>query len=259
LNAKEPGKRYSNNNTTTNTLFLLFGKMSTDDDEHPLLPLLQERLPLFGLDVEAYGPYILVLFPVLPTTSSIASVVESDDSKSEIEGWDDVVELLEASSDELLLQEMDENVWMQLKDDLVNTWLKYQKQVYDSLQLKIIERENNLQLELEHERDLASINTAVAKTTIKGDPDEKEASIDDVTKRALLHRFGYEEDPDEIVDIVDANSNGKNTDNTSNGKIVGINTPSKREEQQKTKLLQQQKITSKEERRKRATKGERRR
>jgi hypothetical protein len=232
---------------------------SEESEEHPLLRLLlNERLPTLGLDIETYGPYIVALFPLSGTFG--------DDLVDELEGWDEILELLQASSE---LQDLDENVWEQLKVDLLSSWQSYQKQQAEQQKEKLLEKEVHLQKMLELERDVAKMNAEGkgADSTGTTNGSNNSSSIDDAAKRALLNRFGYEEDEnDDTGKGVDGASNKGKADTAENSNA----TPStmkhqhppvttKREEQQKTKAAQQQKVDAKEERRKRATKGERRR
>lgn len=251
------------------------------ENEHPLFSLLQERLPLLGLDVETYTPYVLALFPI-PASPTIFSMHEVNDStNSEIEGWDDVVELLLASSDENLSEEDYGIALTQLKNDLIRHWITYQYQQYEQKQSQLAEQEQNFQKLLQQERELAVINEMTSAAAICGGADDNEARTDtDLAKQALLHRFGYEDDDvDDDLNTSGLNSVSRSATSKLAGKDEAVNStatsslvksckfmssgistaPSKREEQQKTKLQQQQKVTAKEERRKRATKGERRR
>jgi hypothetical protein len=257
--------------------------MPGDESEHPLFPLLQERLPRLGLNVETYAPYVLALFPIPVSSAALAATHESKvstDINSDIEGWDDVVELLQASSDEDLLEDVNDDAWVLLRKDLIHAWTAYRHQVYEQQKAQLAVQEEIFQKRLEEERELAIINEMTSAAAISGGSDSKESrATADSAKQALLNRFGYEEDDaDDIVGV--ANTNGMNvsrsatsklggkdepvnalaaSSQTKSGKGPGITaTPSKREEQQKTKLQQQQKVATKEERRKRATKGERR-
>jgi hypothetical protein len=232
--------------------------------EHPLLSLLlNERLPTLGLDVDTYGPYIVALFPLASLNSTTATTMCSDDDDENMkelnEGWDEIVELLQASSD--IEDSLDETAWIQLKHDLTLTWRSYLQQQRERQQLLLVERELSLQKTLEGERELALLNAMKLNETTETNTDR---AIDDAAKRALLNRFAYEDSSD--VDGSEGKteeSNGASdaaTDQHHSHK--GKNTvpvTTKREEQQKTKLQVQQKIDAKEERRKRAVKGERRR
>ena len=232
---------------------------SEEHEEHPLLTLLlNERLPTLGLDVETYGPYIVALFP---TTST-----PSDEMVDELEGWDEILELLQASSE---LQDLEINVWEQLKVDLISTWQSYRMQQDEQQKVKMLEKEQNLQKMLELECDIAKMNAEAKGNNFMGTSNSNNnSSIDEATKRALLNRFGYEDD--ENYDEDGGATNKTKTDTIENTNITTPSTSTKqqqqhppvttkREEQQKTKAAQQQKVDAKEERRKRTTKGERRR
>ena len=238
--------------------------MSTEEsEEHPLLTLLlNERLPTLGLDVETYGPYIVALFPLSSTPG--------DEIEDELEGWDEILELLQASSD---LEDLEDKVWEQLKVDLISTWQSYRKEQVERLKAKMAEKEEHLQKVLELERDVAKLNAEAKANDTTGATNgssHNNSSIDDATKRALLNRFGYEEDANDDggkgveggtskakADTTDISSYNTNTAAATKQQYPPVTT--KREEQQKTKAAQQQKVDAKEERRKRATKGERRR
>ena len=225
-------------------------------EEHPLLTLLlNERLPELGLDVETYGPYIVALFPLSDTIG--------DEVVDEIEGWDEILELLQASTE---IQDLEEHVWEQLKVDLLSTWRSYREGQIEQQKVKQLEKEQNLKKILELERDMAKMN-AEAKVS---DPTEtsngNNSSTNDATKLALLNRFAYEEDENDDGDKgVEGTTNKTKAESTDKNHTTPSTTPkhppvtTKREEQQKTKAAQQQKIDAKEERRKRAMKGERRR
>jgi hypothetical protein len=250
--------------------------MSGNEKEHPLLLLLQEQLPVLGLDVDTYAPYILALFPFPISTSGLSTQLkESTDVNLDIEGWNDVVELLQASSDENLLEEVNSGAWMQLRKELIHEWITYQHQLYHQQKAQLVDQEQIFQNRLKEERELAIINEMTSAKAV-------ERIRSDSAKQALLNRFGYEDDDFSEDTVGVANASGVNVSRSSTSKMVGrdeifnataassqlklnkslssgITAGSrKREEQQKTKLHHQQKVAAKEERRKRATKCERR-
>jgi hypothetical protein len=227
---------------------------SQESEEHPLITLLlKERLPTLGLDSETYGPYIVALFPLSSTFG---------DELDELEGWDEILELLQASSE---LQDLEENVWVQLKEDLLSTWQSYRKGQIEQQKEELLTKEQNLQKVLELERDIAKMNAEAKVNDATGS--DNNSSIDDAAKRALLNRFGYEDDEnddtgkgvDDAATTDTAVNSNQSTTTTSKKQQHHPPVTTKREEQQKTKAAQQQKIDAKEERRKRAMKGERRR
>ncbi len=222
---------------------------SGESEEHPLLTLLlNERLPTLGLDIETYGPYIVALFPISDTPG--------DSIGEELEGWDEIVELLKASSE---LQNLEDSVWEKLRVDLVSTWQSYRELQIEQHREKLMEKEQHLQKMLEVERDMALMNAETksnaSAVTLNGS--NNNSSIDDAAKRALLNRFGYEED----TNVDGGGKEGGTTDSSNMTSTKPQHPPvtTKREEQQKTKAAQQQKVDAKEERRKRAVKGERHR
>jgi hypothetical protein len=253
-----------------NYKFDLFTMNTKELEEHPLLPLLlNERLPTLGLDVETYGPYIVALFPVTAvraTTTLMNKDNENVNGDLLLDGWDDIQELLQASSE---IQELndDESKWIQLKNDLISTWRIYIKEQQEQQQLKLLEREQNLQKTLEQERLIAIENAATteAANKLNDTVGTNGTSSDGAAKRALLNRFGYEDDDttnDNTVEEGEGNTGAttKNSNkNIGKGKTIPPSTTTKREEQQKTKQHNQQKVDAKDERRKRATKGERHR
>ena len=230
---------------------------SGDSEEHPLLTLLlNERLPTLGLDAETYGPYIVALFPISETPD--------DSTGEEVEGWDEILELLQASSE---LQDLEDSVWEQLRADLVSTWHSYRELQIEQHREKLMEKEQHLQKMLEVERDMALINAETKINAPAGalNGSNTNSSIDDAAKRALLNRFGYEDETNDDSGGKEGGANKSKADATDSSNVPTSTKPqhppitTKREEQQKTKAAQQQKVDAKEERRKRAVKGERRR
>jgi len=217
--------------------------------------------------------------PVFPVSFS-NNLEENESTYVEIEGWDDVVELLQASCDESLANEANDDIWIQLKNDLIQDWLAYQRKLFEQQQSHIVEQEQDFQKRLQREHDLATMSEKIASAAlVHGTDDDESQQYADIAKQALLTRFGYEDDVDDINDATNANagnvgdrsSSSKTNEKKASTATMAANSqeksnknssistvPSKREEQQKTKLQQQQKVAAKEERRKRAIKGERR-
>jgi outer membrane biosynthesis protein TonB len=201
--------------------------MVTASDEHPLLPLVQERLVALGLDEQVFAPYLLAFFP---TDQS----VENDDD------WDSVLELLQASS-----EHDDASVWTTLQHDLCTAWQEHVQVALETQQAMHLEQERLLRESLARAA-LEQQQPAEAKSTL--DP----AAL--AAKQAMIARYGYEEDHEEIVE--EAKKLPVATAATTNSQPV---VATKQDERRKTKEAVLQKEKLKEERRKRAQKGERKR
>lgn len=207
------------------------------EEEHPhLYPFLQKRLPELGLDLETYGPYVW-------------GTVEDEDDEEELQG---VVELLQASSES---HGDDVDAFKQLKQDILQNIQKDQEL-----------KEQKHALEVESQKARLEQQLAQAKLEQQQNqksPTQKPASkVDDAAKKALMQRFGYENDEAEeegegqVVNNrqVAAAANLERAKELRSKKVQ-----TKKEEQQKTKAQKDSKVQLKDERRKRTTKGERKR
>ena len=192
-------------------------------------PFLAPRLSDLGLDYETYGPYLLPLL-----------LNENDDE----EEWDSIMELLQASSE---THSDDEEAFTKLRSDLQAEWNDRQSKI----QAKRKEQEE--QEKIAYKKQLEEMQRrALSKQE------------DDAAKKALLDRFGYEQD-DEDGQAEEGPTAVSNKDAAAQmakekqNELKSKATTSKKEEQQKTKNARLDKAKLKEERRKRATKGERKR
>jgi hypothetical protein len=231
--------------------------------------LLEERLPVLGLDVETYGPYVVSLLPT--TVDSLVPDLEdcTTDSVTTLdsnnaEEWDSVWELLQASSES---HSDDAAVWKSLQqeiaDTFANTWrleqqfrrARYQESEVQRLAHEQEERNLALQAaELEQERKLA----AAANQT----------NDDDEVKKALVSRFAYEEEDDEdetgtatassssaLPPMLSNRDVAKQVEAAKAQELRAHKTQTKKEEQAKTKETKLHKEKLKEARQQRAVKG----
>lgn len=215
--------------------------MSSDLAEQ-ITPFITEQLTALGLDYEAYGPYVI---PLLENR-------EDDDE------WDSILELLQASSE---TYSDNETVWKQLKTDLQRRWKELSDNKEQEEETRNAQAEKEYQIQLEKERE-ASRLAQIEREEREAEAREKAKETDDV-KKALVARFGYEDDED--------GGEGNGEDIASNREVAAQATldkarenrsqhvQSKKEEQKKTAQAKVAKAQAKEDRRKRATKGERKR
>ena len=205
-------------------------------EQHPnLLPFLQQRLPELGLDEETYAPYVL-------------GTTEDEEELTE------VVQLLQASSES---HAEEEEIWESLRKDICEK-MKLDKDYH----------EQKHQKELESQKAKLEDQLAQAKLEQQNAPEKEEkksSKVDDATKKALMQRFGYEEDGDGSTtkDEGEAAATNKQVAAAANleraRELRSKKIQTKKGEQQKTKEQKANKAQLKEDRRKRTTKGERKR
>ena len=226
---------------------------SDDDDDHALSDFLRGRLPQVGLDYDTYGPYVLPL------------LLNDDDGGDEIEEeWDSVMELLQASSES---HSDDDAVWVTLRQDIQKSWADHNETTRQREQKEQAQRAQHMEEVLAEERrtaEKAAAEAAAAEEHKTHGDQEQQLSESDVAKRALLDRFGYEDDGEGRTGESESNSmsNQQVAAAVRNDKMKEAksqNVQSKKDEQAKTAQSKIEKARVKEERRKRTAKGERRR
>lgn len=236
------------------------------DEDHALSEFLCRRLTEVGLDPDTYGPYVLPL------------LVEADTDVDE-EEWDGVMELLQASSES---HSDDERTWIDLRKDIQLAWKQHNDKVNDEARKQKIENERRIQKEIERDRQIAKEAAEMmeaerekeggdaSKTVTNTDAD---AADDEAHRRALMARFGYENDDDveggnrgagggggeQQVILTNQQAAAQLKQEQVESMRAKKNVTTKKDEQQKTAQSRKDKANLKEERRKRATKGERRR
>lgn len=205
---------------------------------------LEERLPVLGLDVETYGSYLIGL-------------VDEGDG----EEWDDILELLQASSE---THSDDEAAWVELKTEIQRLQREQDEVVrqkeLDARQTKLQEGQERLAQEI-----------ALSKQAEEeaADKAEHKKELDDA-KRAVVERYAYDES--EVYGNDGQLLSGGGSEKIVNNKEAAAqahldtvkqeknkNVASKKDEQKKTADAKKDKQRVKEERRNRTTKGERRR
>lgn len=247
---------------------------NNDEKIQVLGTLLESRLPALGLDFETYGPYILPLLHYHPTTNNTALIL--DVSNEDDEEWDDVLELLRASSE---THGDDQQSFCELRSDIIKLWNRHLLERMEKLKEQNEMKLKELSDQLVRDGQLAQAAAALEleKKDIEGQ--RKASSSKDEATKALIERYGYaDNDSDEEHPGTKGSGNAKNKTELSSEEVVLSNkeyaamqekekaqelrskkTVTKREEQQKTKESTKLKEEAKEERRKRAIKGERKR
>lgn len=224
-------------------ILYIFTIMEEAREDYPnLVEFLQRRLPELGLDEDTYGPYVL----------GSTTTAENNDDGDELE---DIMQLLQASTDQ---EGLEDAVWEELTRDIhaklkLDQDIKHRKEEAEREDKKAALQAKLEQAKLEQEQAKTQENTRKSQTS----------SVDDATKQAMLARFAYEQEDDDMED--DEEDAGRNINKLAaaqasakeKGPVVPVAT--KREEQQKTKDMKANKQQAKEERRKRAVKGERKR
>jgi hypothetical protein len=224
--------------------------MTNDEDpaeaDAPFLStFLKERLPELGLDYVTYGSYVLG--------------VETDNFDNEPdEEVNEVVQLLQASSEthsdnQEVWDELASRITEMMKLDARQKQIKQKEEV--EMQQQKLEK-NLAQAKLEQAEKLAEPSSAAV--------DSKKGYVDEEAKRALVQRFGYENDGDEPGDEdgeeVQSNRQAAAAVNLEKSRELRTKkVQTKKEEQIKTKEHRMTKEKLKEERQKKAQKGERKR
>ena len=212
---------------------------------------LSQRLNELGLDYDTYGPYVQ---PLLEESGA-------DDAQEE---WQTVLELLQASSE---THSEDDAVWQEFRIDALE----------ESKRMKLIKEQEQEEKDASKLREMeAQIENEKAKAKQHAETEEaskktKDSAMDEATKKALLSRFEYENDEDD-VDSQNGESLALADDTIKSNRDVAKEmalektremrsqkVTTKKEEQEKTNQQKKNKEHLKEERRKRASKGERRR
>jgi hypothetical protein len=238
------------------------GDNNNNGDEHYLDSFLQERLPALGLDYETYGSYVRGLVEEDDDTSAMD---ESDNTT-----WDEILELLQASSE---THGDDSEVWIRLKQEIQSRRMQHtlereqreqrQKQERWAEEHERLAQDIALAKQKAHEEELEQQQQGMTK---------KSKELDD-TKRLLVARYAYDESEmyDKDGNLIAATGESDEAAMVSNKDAAAMasqeklrqmksqKTVSKKEEQQKTKQAKLDKVKLKEERRNRAQKGERHR
>mmetsp|Transcript_20619 Transcript_20619/g.26579 ORF Transcript_20619/g.26579 Transcript_20619/m.26579 type:complete len:236 (+) Transcript_20619:83-790(+) len=233
--------------------------MTGDDDDHALSDFLRDRLPQVGLDYDTYGPYVLPLLT---------------EEETDPEEWDSVLELLQASSES---HSDDDQLWIGLRAEIQATWAQHlQKIQFHQMQEKV-ERAQKMADALAEEKRISA--QAALEAAERPQPNAAATAANkeaDAAKRALIDRFGYEQDPDEEGggghgggDKKKKNS-GEDEDQVLTNQQIAAKAhhdsqqelklhkgQTKKEEQAKTARAKMEKVRGKEDRKKRAVKGER--
>ena len=230
---------------------------------------LQERLPALGLDYETYGPYVrgLVSDDDDDTTNNNAHTEDNKDNDNN-DDWDDILELLQASS-ETHCDDQDAFLVV-LKRQLQERRAQHRADVQRRAQAQRLERQAEEHAILARDIQMAKIRT---EEEILAGTKQKSSAIMDDAKRLLVARFEYDESElygeDGTLIKTSAETDSENVVSNKDAAAMAYQekmnqmksqkTTSKKEEQQKTKQAKLDKVKQKEERRNKAQKGERHR
>ena len=221
-------------------------------EEHFLSPYLSNHLPTIGLDYDTYGPYV-------------TGLVDSDDAKLDSDGFDDVIELLRASSETHADEDFD-SVWEDLKIQIENLCLQESNRKEEERSKELEERQR-LAAENSNQLSQQAEEAARKEKQTQTSSDRNQArSADDVARRKLLERYAYEnEDEDsqgedeEDEPFLDNRAVAKQAELEKHRKLRKDFEASKKASKEASAKGKVEKSLAKEERKKRASKGERRR
>jgi hypothetical protein len=210
---------------------------------------LAARLDALGLDHDTYGPYLLPV--VMAGGDSYKNGAEDEDE------WETVLELLQASSE---THSDDAECWKQLQMDLENEFSRLNEQQAQVLQ------QRHEQTQRQHQ-ELLQRDIQIAKEAALMQQQQKDSTQPtnerDVSKQALIARFAYEDEDDDLeaaeAEAAPASNQSVPVGAKSSSTTTAPPVTTKLQERQKTKQAREAKVTAKEERRKRAVKGERKR
>lgn len=240
----------------------------TFEQEHYLLPYLQEKLPNLGLDLETYGPYVTGIFPT-------SSTLDDDDHEHNDtdESLVEIVELLQASSE---THSDDDGIWETFKADIKDIQQRH---------FEHAEKTRTEQADLAREADAKRLQKEIEEAK-KSEEDRIRQKMEnqsndetmDAAKRALIEQYSYDYTQDGDGNAIGggddddtaanngggvSSSNREHAAHTMREKTAKMkksnNQVSKKDAREETKKAKEDKKNKKEERRKRAVKGERQR
>jgi hypothetical protein len=220
--------------------------MESTSHSHYLSAYLEERLPALGLDYETYGSYVI----------GIVDADSTDNDEEASHDWDDILELLAASSES---HSDDAAVWLTFQQDILQRRADHRIQ-------ESADRESVAQQKALHEKERLAKEIELAQLT----PEVKKVKpqLTDAQK-AIVAKYAYD---DSIIYDKDGNLvETKDLDQkvVSNKDVAAqvaaerkqelrnAAGPSKKDAQKETKQAKLDKAKLKEDRRKRAVKGER--
>ena len=218
-----------------------------EDEDHALTDFLNQRLPALGLDADTYAPYLLPLL---------------SEQQQDEEEWESVMELLQASSES---HSDDNDAFQALRTDIEHAWQQHQEGMIKVKHQKDRQRHADMEQKLAEEHRVAAAEALAEVERKKAQSTTVAAPVDDAAKRALLSRFGYEDNEEDNAQGEDAapvlnnRQVAEQTKQEEQQALRGQSVQTKKEEQQKTAQAKREKANLKEERRKKATKGERKR
>ena len=253
------------------------------DDMHYLDSFLQERLPALGLEYETYGPYVRGLVGDDDDNADDEHNNNNnsnhdnddnhhDDTMDPDSDWNDVLELLQASSE---THADDPNAFLVvLKRQLHERRAQHRADVQRRAQAQRIERHAHEQAMLARDIELAKLRKNDEDELMMKQQSSKGSAVMDDAKRLIVARFEYDEselygEDGTLVKLSSADADGEqvltNKDAAAMAHQEKLNqmksqkTTSKKDEQLKTKQAKLDKVKQKEERRNKAQKGERHR
>ena len=251
--------------TDTSSLYVRYATKMSDSSEHYLASFLESTLPSLGLDCDAYGPYLLGLFPR-----------EEEDETAELDDdeLDNVLELLQGSSE---THAEDKRAFANLRAELIRRRAQHRRDLkmkleHDKKEAKRKQEERRRQ-EIEEAERIEREKIEMKKKAKEQTAEERMLKLRLVEQYAYDDTIQYDADGNPIEPANDENEQDGDTTESGNPNRVNAKSATKERHEQMRKECEQSKkaaredtakqkimkAEAKEERRKRATKGERKR